>query len=160
MWPRGRKRGKGQESWYFRYFYKSRYGVSKSQPNIGVQFWPIWRFKKSIASGNPAMRAAQSPGSKAVKSTAEQPAQGSISPLAAVSSPKSVNSGGNPRGVTSLSIEVIESGSGKAKTTARKTPSPGKSTVVSPVPPPPKYTSRKRQVQERLVARSYSNIHH
>ena len=99
--------------------------------------------KSPIASGNPAMRAAQSPGSKAVKSTVEQPAQGSISPLAAVSSPKSVSSGGNPKGVTSLSVEVIESGSGKVKAITRKTPSPGKGTVVSSVPPPPRYTSRK-----------------
>ena len=98
--------------------------------------------KSPSAPGNPAMRAAQSPGSKAVRSTAEQSAQGSISPLAAVSSPKSVSSSGNPKGVSSLSIEVIESGSGKVKTT-RKTPSPGKSPVISPTPPPPKFPSRK-----------------
>ena len=98
--------------------------------------------KSPSAPGNPAMRAAQSPGSKAVRSTAEQPAQGSISPLAAVSSPKSVSSSGNPKGVSSLSIELIESGSGKVKTT-RKTPSPGKSPVISPTPPPPKFPSCK-----------------
>ena len=98
--------------------------------------------KSPSALGNTAMRSAQSPGSKAVRSTVEQPAQGSISPLAAVSSPKSVSSSGNPKGVSSLSIEVIESGSGKVKTT-RKTPSPGKSPVISPTPPPPKFPSRK-----------------
>ena len=87
------------------------------------------------------MSASQSGVSKTVRSTAEQPTQESIRPLVAVSSSKSVSSGGNPKGVTSLSVEMIDSG--KAKTTTRKTPSPSKSPALSPVPPPPKYTSRK-----------------
>ena len=99
--------------------------------------------KSQSTLGNPTTRATPSPGSKAAKSTAEPSTQGSISQLAAISSPKSVRSGGNPIGVTSLSIGVRESSGSKAKRTARKTPSPGKSPIARPTPPPPPKYSRK-----------------
>lgn len=95
---------------------------------------------RSSASPNTS-KATKNPEPTKQSTTVSAPSQGSCSPLAAVSSLKAVSS--NPKGMTSLSIDVRESESSKAKSTARKTPSPGKSASIHPLQPPAKLPGRK-----------------